>query len=623
MFRRRPSLTTKYPGTREEQQWAQEMAAPKRLRMLAFVGNLLMLVGLLGMPYWRGRLRARAAWERYDALSRCVHGGDLAGSAARVYPLSDRAAAERARALAAGSALAEEAASFASRGLRAQRPLARTCGDALHAVAPASAIFLLPSLKRAEDDLREAVRVAALEFSALDTTGVLPQRPLRALLQLRALLTSYAREAGLAALPAPSAPALPLPEALPMPARLPLYAGFDAVISLWGDEQTLHAAALDGTGVSYVRLTSSIQNTTRLARPKLLRDLLVDEGRLLLVWGMPEARCPAGTCTGKATGIAQLATPLTFLPQPHWLAAHVLGRLDRTLLLGADALWMVAEAAGGRELRAFARDDLEADRDTPLAPSSTRMARDPSLVLSVGEQTAHFAIRSEGTRSILFYGTTRDRERAVALLEDAQGAGWVVACSAQDAVMFAFGDGRSVRVGSLDGVSPQLPMRLGAPLDARDRTQDRVAVLCREDGPLVLVRDLDDELQAVSCRAADCSVHRIATDVASYASVATNDGALLAFARDANSQIHTIHVDARGIPRTAPSVPGACWQPRAGMCGAPLLARVGQQIVLAARDGTDLAMLQSRDRGHSWQPTAGLPAATPRELVGEALRQRE
>ncbi|MEY4508453.1 MAG: hypothetical protein RLZZ450_575 [Pseudomonadota bacterium] len=115
-----------------------------------------------------------------------------------------------------------------------------------------------------------------------------------------------------------------------------------------------------------------------------------------------------------------------------------------------------------------------------------------------------------------------------------------------------------------------------------------------------------------------CELSRIAENVDSYAALQTEQSILFAYAGPAETpQIYTRSVDLRGVPTSAAHTPSTCWLPRGGMCGAPTLARLGRRVVLAARDGTDLAAVESPDLGHSWQPLHGAEPHVPRELVAQ------
>jgi hypothetical protein len=137
---------------------------------------------------------------------------------------------------------------------------------------------------------------------------------------------------------------------------------------------------------------------------------------------------------------------------------------------------------------------------------------------------------------------------------------------------------------------------------------------------LASVLDAQHTLWTVFCplQGDSCEVQRVASGIDRHAALQTEDSILFAYAGAAEApQIYTRSVDLRGVPTSPQQTPSTCWLPRSGMCGAPTLARLGQRVVLAARDGTDLAALESPDLGHSWQPLHGAEAHVPRELVAQ------
>lgn len=609
--------------------WAEGMRAGKRLWLLTFLGNVALLFCLLGLPYLRGKQRARAAWDHYDEFARCLYGGGL---------LRDPALPTKRSYL-----LANEAAAFASRAHVGGYALAVSCREPLAAVAPPDDFFLLPSLKRAEAALREAVRVARQELDGLRAPlapgAPLSQRPLRAIIQLRALLEAHSEAADLLALPSAS-PGAQARITLPTPGRIPLYAGKGAVVSIWGDDAVLHTSAIDRTGVSYVRVLDRLSTVTRLARPSLLRDVVIDDGRLFLVWGMPATRCQQLDCTGKSTGLAEVQLPLTLFPEPRWLAAHIDGRVDRRLLAArGSAVVIAAQASSGVALRSFERPKRAdpAQKTSELPPATpwrnSAVSLDaPTLLLGTDQQPTLLGFLHEADALVL----TAHTERQAPETSSAQrigsltraGQAWLTACERGDRIGVAYGNESQLVLGELraDGssTSPPVSLTLAEPVSELDRTLDRVRRFCGPDGSLATVLDRTGTLSTVFCPAGGsaCAVRTIADQVESYTTLQTNDTLLFAFAGDAESpQVRTREADFRGQIKGEPNVPSICWTPSAGLCGQPTLSRLGQRIVLAARDGTDLLALESRDEGKTWQPIPGVDPALPRELVSQTQQK--
>jgi hypothetical protein len=125
---------------------------------------------------------------------------------------------------------------------------------------------------------------------------------------------------------------------------------------------------------------------------------------------------------------------------------------------------------------------------------------------------------------------------------------------------------------------------------------------------MVLLRDAKDTLRAVVCEPGQpCSVSALASAVQGFAFELHDDQLLLAYAGVQNvAQIRLLTLDTQARVSVPERVPAACWAPRGGLCGTPVLARVGQRLLLGAREGTDLMLLESPDDGASWEPLRGL-----------------
>jgi hypothetical protein len=62
-----------------------------------------------------------------------------------------------------------------------------------------------------------------------------------------------------------------------------------------------------------------------------------------------------------------------------------------------------------------------------------------------------------------------------------------------------------------------------------------------------------------------------------------------------------------GAPDSAEEqVPAVCWTDARGLCSTPTLASIGERVLLGAREGTDLRVLESADAGLTWAPMKGL-----------------
>jgi hypothetical protein len=126
-----------------------------------------------------------------------------------------------------------------------------------------------------------------------------------------------------------------------------------------------------------------------------------------------------------------------------------------------------------------------------------------------------------------------------------------------------------------------------------------------------LVLDRRDRLLLASCPAelaeASCQVTPLAASVRTFTALGRGERVVVAYAGDGEQA----QVRVRSLALSAPSdaveqVPAVCWSDFKGLCGAPMLARVGERLLLGAREGTDLRVLESADEGQSWLPLKGL-----------------
>jgi hypothetical protein len=98
----------------------------------------------------------------------------------------------------------------------------------------------------------------------------------------------------------------------------------------------------------------------------------------------------------------------------------------------------------------------------------------------------------------------------------------------------------------------------------------------------------------------------LATHVASFDAVRASGDAVLAYSMIEEPQLRVARLSASGQVRGPATTPAACWDPTGGMCGQPTLAADSGRLLLGARDGTDLLVLESDDGGTRWKPLSGL-----------------
>ena len=583
-----------------------DLHAGKRRVLIVVGGNAALFLVMIGLPWLRGYLRTRALWQAFGAFGACLFGGRVAPDPGLGVPLGYES-------------------HFATRALD-NPSWASQCNDELAALAPPDATFLMPGVKVAENDLRAAVKLVKGELAPLSARAPgtrLASRPLRAIERLRAGLANHTSATGAVAVPERDAFTFEkTAHVLPTPTRLPLYAGANALVSLWGSDVELSALATDQTGISYVHVRDGQLEQTRTARPKLLEAALPRGLPSSFVWAMPRARCAerASGCADKALGVANVSLPVSDLPPPRWLGAHPSGRIDRSLWRSAERVVVAAQTSQqSTEVRDFTLDlaaDAKGTADMPpLAPThkwSVTAPGDPLLLSLAGEPVVLMAQASAQKTQL-----SRVLPDAVNVLAELPGEGkaWATGCADEDALTLAFGHEHALvlaslsRDGSFTSHEP-VSVELLDVLSERDVARDRAVVLCgMHAGQSLVVQDKRDRLLLVSCTAETprCRVEPLAASVRSFAVLARADRLILAYAGDGeNSQIRVRSLLLASPGSAEERVPAVCWSDAKGLCGAPVLARVGERAILGAREGTDLRVLESADDGQSWLPLRGL-----------------
>jgi hypothetical protein len=585
---------------------AEAMLARKRRFLLALAGNALLLVVLLGGPYLRGILRARAMWPRFAEASVCMFGGKARPEPGLGVP---RGHEER----------------FAARVLHPEAGFPTRCDDALERLAPDEAIFLLPWLKTREYEVRDAIRLMREELAKITPSSAdarISTRPLRAYELLRAALSRDALAAGMGAPPEELAFTFDRPSSLQKPTRVPLFVGGDAALTLWGDDRRFEALGIDGTGLSYLSMEAGTLWPMRVARPKLLQAFLPDNAGGVFVWSMAQARCRdrSDGCTNKTLGLARAHVPVSSLPSPRWFASHPAGRADRSILALSDG-WLVAAAApeGAVELREFAAletaDASPSEDLPPLAPRSqyAKPAHGQVLLTELGGAPLVLNAVSRDADTRLHQLTPSGETMTLAQLGPSRRA-WVVACSTGQRVGFVLGHAEALRFGELDAEGAvtlweELPLRVSSAVHDTDPARDHVAFVCGTSEPLGLALTSEGKLVSVSCPrgSAACSVNELGAGVRGFSTLVSKSSALVAYAGSGDhAQVRVLRLDAHGKAVAPASTPGVCWSDARGMCGVPVLARLGSRVVLGAREGTDLLALESPDEGVSWEPLRGI-----------------
>jgi hypothetical protein len=626
---------------------AQAFRPNARPLVIAVLANALLAAVFLGLPYYLGRVQTERSLREFARFAGCLFGGKPQATLGLGLPAGERA-------------------HFAAQVMNAKLDWPTRCRASLQAVAPEEATFLWPSVKQAGMDVRAVVTLLDRELlelaraRAAGATGRVPARPLLALAKLRGTLTLLARAGGVdddidanAVVFGPDADVID-------PSRLPLVAGASAALDVRAGPDGLHAIAVDGSGVSLLRIDGGKVERSRVRRTSLVRAALRDGDRALLVWAMPEERCAQrdDRCVRRGTGVAHLEQDALQLPQPTWLAGHPGARPDRSVrpgLLGRVDLLARDTAEGALEVRRF---DLAAQAATPAAPELETEASRPLAAVErlpvpaaqppsdaqfvPGEPAAvAYAVPvagAQGGAAEAGPGAAAEAGSDAAVPPSAQaflwpyeaslppvalgtvggGTPWVEACEAQGVRWIAFGSDRELalaRVAAGGVASTPLPataLDLGPLLPRDEARRDRVRLLCAAERATLVVLARDHTLRALRCDPGGCARSAaLANTVTAFdAAIAPDENAVLAYARSDQPQVTVVRLDARAAPLGPPHTPAPCWDPQGGMCGQPTLVVAPSRLLLCARDGSDLVALESHDGGQRWKPLGGLKVGT-------------
>lgn len=622
---------------------AQAFRTSNRPFVLAVTANFVLAALCLGLPYLRGQWHTKASLGAFSRFAACLYGGDARPTLGLGLPASADA-------------------QFASQFMRAGRDWPGRCRAALDATVPPDVTFLWPSVKQGGAEVRAVVPLVHSELDAVaharSSVGSrrVPMRALAAVERLRAGLTLLARAASLDERVDEDAVAFTRAPALAEPARLPLYAGASAALSMRTDPDGLEAVALDGGGISWLRVANGRVERRRLSRSSLVRAVVRQDERMFVVWAMPPDRCAEkeDRCVQRAMGFAAFHGRDEKLPAPTWLAAHPAGRANRSVRAhGADQVDVLA-------LRSK-EHDLEVRRfvltSAPPAPPAVEKAPTPATDEKAAKDEkppplaalARFALPVRPSDALLLpdavvYAdpSAGDSTAFTWAYADATGApstappmpistvagtrAWLEACDDGRTRWLVHGTEAALAVSRLDAsaapatatttgpVAPPTPMPVALAIDIgtrpEDPAHDRVQLLCTANALTLLAQDLRGTLSVVRCDASHCDEpKRIASDVAGFAAADAGGALVVATTGAAHPEIAVHRIDAHGAPIGDAVIPSVCWDPLGGMCGQPALAATRGRFVLGARDGADLLSLESTDAGKTWIPMRGLQVA--------------
>jgi len=615
-----------------------------RPMMIAFGVNGLIAALCLGVPYFRGQQLAEHSLRAFASFASCAIGGKAEASLGLALPPAERS-------------------QFAEKVLHGEASWPQECAAPLHALMPEEAIFLWPSVKGAGADVRAAAGLVERELLALESArkhGVtrVPERPLLAIGKLRAALTLLARAANVS--DSLDEPAVRFDDKLNAiePSRLPIMAGETAALDLWLRNGGVEAYALDGRGLSWLALDDGKIDRTRVKRSALLRGT-IRTPEPYGVLAMAEERCKTDElrCLRRATGIAPIARDALFAGDqenpltPQWLGSHPIGRFDRSVRVDALSIELLALANshGSITLRRFARTTepnaerggedgagprpsaatdewplaVEHEASRPLAAMfvAGRSGQDVAVARATehGVQALLLDPR-DATQEPLDLGTVNGQTPFVTACRDSQGGEGALARS-----WLAFGSESELSLVRVDSsidaatVAPltRAALSIDAPINATDPARDHVLVRCTGATTATLVLTKQDELVALLCEDARCEQRTISRDADMFSAVLAQTSAgidlVIALSRLSDPSI-AVTTWRLGSAPPALRVIAGCWDPAAGMCGAPALAAEGSHVVLAARERGDLRVIESRDAGATWSPLSDMVAKTTTNL---------
>ena len=578
----------------------------RRLWLLGIAGNALVALVLLGGPYWRGRERALEVRRDFAALCACLWAAEVAPNPGLTLPPDDLPA----------YADASRDPAWPAR-----------CVPTAETIAPEAAFWLFPDTRTAENDLRRARAMVVRELreapSAADPTASIPMRPRLAILRLAAAIGVLAREADVSL--HLDAPAILLPRATTAgPERVPLRAMHDADVEMRPWAEGVELLALDARGVSWTRVGGGRVDHRRLRRPALVSGVARDtRARPWLIWSTPEARCVATGCARQALGVAPLGDSTVVTPTPRWLAAHP-WRGPRSVAIGDDAIWVLALTENASaELRRFAMPIESANANEANANEANANEANTNEANTNANEANTNPARAELEVALPVEGGAVVDVGRVTFPSEGSLIEWTLPVPTESNGSSRAIDGRvgTTRAFGLGTIERRGPLRLARSDEAITIVHDdgRRAVLpVAPDGSLravagsiaigAVVLGRDRMLHAIRCAPACGGWIEVARGVHAFDVVALGDALVVAYVhRVRGAQIVRRIDDVVG----APTRPGACFREGellaepTGMCGAPLLAASHDRVIVGARDGEDVLVVESSD-GREFAPLQGL-----------------
>jgi hypothetical protein len=171
-----------------------------------------------------------------------------------------------------------------------------------------------------------------------------------------------------------------------------------------------------------------------------------------------------------------------------------------------------------------------------------------------------------------------------------------------------FGSDRwlGVRHSDSQAAQPPVSVELGLAVerDDEDPARDSVALACDEAHLVLAGLTADRTLVTLRCDGESCNVpHSVARTVSEFALALGAGESVVGYTLVDDPRIR---IDSLRDDKPPALLPAACWDPSGGMCGRPSLLYDGTRLLVGAREGADLLMIESEDGGHSFRAMGGL-----------------
>ena len=587
--------------------------------LVAGMINVAVAALLLGVPYFRGPRRAADVPGRFSAFAACFYHSEALDDPGLGLPVGERGR-------------------YASLVLGGDADWPARCGPALEAIAPEPSIFLFPSIKNAEEQVRAAVALMRTEMEAVGRRrqaqdARVSDRPMRAMARLRGALAELGLAVSSEALSA-ERDAISLhgdldgPPGRPISSVVPLRVGEGRTWHLAVDDGALLVGATDMRAVVYLRVEDGAVEQRLSRRPRRVRGMIgVAQQQPWLLFTTSPSRCeqlPDG-CADRALGLTALLENRQTLRPMMWLRAHPLVAPERAVHIEGEVAHVLA--LGDEGATAQVREFLLVEPEVPAMGEThepTRIQPARRWNLDLGEEPSvrwiHLGWRDGGPLGLLF--AARGGQAGLMRLDPPEDPPVPASIERWPGPRGRHPEVAScgpwqVMVSEVEGVVRRAD---GSPVAIESRIEPAEAaslrVVCR--GASVEVWTLADRvLSRARCDAGGCSSPEPQVeDVVAFDARAFDtdrDGGAEEFASFVattddrqDGVVWLRRFEGHDAQPSAATVPSPCWSdPPGGLCGAPRLASDGHMLVVATRVEENLNVVMTED-GQTFLNLAGL-----------------